>query len=73
MDERAENTGNDRLSVAERIILVQDIWDSIAADQGHLAISESQKADLDMRMNEHLASPTEGSSWDQAVRRIRLR
>jgi len=31
------------LSPAERILFVQDIWDSIAADPGSVALSEAQR------------------------------
>ena len=70
MSERNENADDGRLSIAERIILVQDIWDSIAAEQGDLALSEAQKAELDTRMAEHLSSPDDGNSWEQIKRRL---
>ena len=72
MAERIENAGDDRLSIAERIILDQDIWDSIAADQGQLELSSDQKAELDRRMQEHLASPSEGNNWEQIIKRLSL-
>ena len=72
MAERIENADGDGLSVAERMILVQDIWDSIAADQGQLDLSRAEKAELDGRMKEHLESPGEGSSWEQVVKRLSL-
>lgn len=70
MGERNENIGSHKLSIAERIILVQDIWDSIAVEQGYLDLDESQKAELDRRLNEHLASPEEGNTWGKLKRRI---
>lgn len=73
MNNPSGNSGDDGLSIAERIILVQDIWDSIAAEQGDLALTESQKAELDRRLAEHLASPDEGKSWDQIKLRLSQR
>ena len=34
----------------ERIRLVEDIWDSIAEEQGALAISDEQRRELDRRL-----------------------
>ena len=39
------------LSIDERLRLVEDIWDSIAADQGTLPLTDEQKAELDQRLD----------------------
>jgi putative addiction module component (TIGR02574 family) len=39
-----------KLSVAERIQLVEDLWDSIAADSD-LPLTDAQKAELDRRLS----------------------
>ena len=39
------------LSIDERLRLVEDIWDSIAADQGALPLTDEQKAELDQRLD----------------------
>lgn len=59
-----------QLTVDERLLLVQEIWDSIAADQESLAVTEAQKEELDRRLNDYHASPAEGSSWEDVKRRI---
>jgi putative addiction module component (TIGR02574 family) len=38
------------LSIEERINLVQDIWDSIAAEQACSDLTETQKLELDRRI-----------------------
>ncbi|UQG55121.1 addiction module protein [Marinobacter sp. M3C] len=38
------------IPVADRIQLVQELWDSIAVDQSSLAITEEQKVLLDKRL-----------------------
>ncbi len=38
------------LPINERIKLVEDIWDSIAADQTALPITEAQKKELEKRL-----------------------
>ncbi len=41
------------LSIDERLRLVEDIWDSIAADQGALPLTDEQKAELDQRLDSY--------------------
>lgn len=37
------------LSISQRLLLAQEIWDSIAKDNGNVPISEWQKNELDKR------------------------
>ncbi len=39
------------LPVEERIRVVEDLWDSIAADQKALSLTAAQKAELDRRLD----------------------
>lgn len=52
------------LSVAERIELVQDIWDSIAEIPGDLILTEKQKAELDARSAKLKKDPESGIPWE---------
>lgn len=45
------NTKLKQLPVEEKIRLVEDLWDSIAADQQALRLTAEQKAELDRRLN----------------------
>ena len=47
------------LPIDERIKLVEELWDSIAADQGVLPLTDDEKAELDRRLN---AFETDGSA-----------
>ncbi len=60
----------ERLSVAERIQLVEDIWDSIAAQQQALGLPESQRQELDARLEAHSRDAGAGSSWTEAKARL---
>ncbi len=40
-----------KLSVDERIRIVEDLWDSIAHDQNALPLTLDQKAELDRRLD----------------------
>jgi putative addiction module component (TIGR02574 family) len=52
------------LPIAERIRLVEDLWDSIAADQNALPLTIEQRAELDQRLN---AYETDGKIGRPAV------
>lgn len=54
-----------KLSVAERIQLVEDIWDSIAAHPESLPVTEAHKRELDRRLADYQANPKEGKTWEQ--------
>lgn len=58
------------LSVAERIQLVGDIWDGIAAEQESLEITEAQRIELKRRLDEYRSSGEEGSSWESIKNRL---
>ncbi len=59
-----------KLSVAERIQLVEDLWDSIAADPEGFPLSEAQKAELDRRLEEHRADPDSAVPWEEVRERL---
>jgi len=53
-----------RLPLAERVRLVEAIWDSIAADSAALPLTDAQRAELDRRLAEHEANPDDVVSWE---------
>jgi putative addiction module component (TIGR02574 family) len=57
--------GIDRLSIAERIALVQEIWDSIAAEAEQASLTEAQRQEVDRRLAAHRANPHAGIPWEQ--------
>jgi len=59
-----------KLSVAERILIVEEIWDSIAVEHESVHVTEAQKAELDRRIASCDASPDEGKSWQEIKRRL---
>jgi len=58
------------LPVAERIRLVELIWDSIAAVPEAVSIPEEWKTELNRRLAEFEADPKAGSPWDEVRSRI---
>lgn len=61
------------LSIAERIQIVEDIWDSIAAVPEAVELSEEQKKELDRRLEAYHQNPDAGSPWIEVRERIRNR
>lgn len=59
------------LSVPERIQLVEDIWDSIAALPESVVLPQAQKEELDRRLEALAADPEGGSPWEEVIARIR--
>ena len=59
-----------QLSVAERIQIVEDIWDTIAAVPDALPISEELGEELDRRVESYRQDPNAGSSWEEVKQRI---
>lgn len=54
-----------KLSVEERIKLVQSIWDSIAVDTEVSEISKEHRSILDKRMKDHWNNPQDVVSWEE--------
>ena len=57
--------GMDRLGIEERLALVEELWDSIAAETSAIPLTEAQKAELERRVAEHDANPDDVVSWDE--------
>ena len=60
-----ESLGIDRLPVADRIELAQQIWDSLPADLDALPLSAEQLAELRRRIAEDDANPEDGVPWEE--------
>jgi putative addiction module component (TIGR02574 family) len=58
------------LSPAERIQLVEDIWDSLAEFPEAITLTEAQRQLLDERLKAHRADPKAGSPWPEVKARI---
>ncbi|MBM3981043.1 MAG: addiction module protein [Planctomycetes bacterium] len=68
-----EQLGIDRLTVAERLTLVQAILDSVVAEQPRPALSDAKRAALDRRLADALANPADGVPWEQVEAAARAR
>ena len=65
MPSTLKSLGIDRLPRDERLVLVQDIWDTIASEPEPPLLSEAQRQELVRRAAEDDTAPDEVIPWDQ--------
>jgi putative addiction module component (TIGR02574 family) len=65
MSPQLEALGIDKLSISERIALVQEIWDSIATEVEQAPLTEAQRQEVDRRLAAHRANPQAAIPWEQ--------
>ena len=58
------------LPFAEKLELVESLWDDLARSPERIPLSDALKAELDRRHQEYLANPREGSAWEEVRRRV---
>jgi len=60
-----------QLSVAERIQLAQDIWDTVWSRPENLKLTEAQSQELERRLQSYRREPESSVPWDEVKERIR--
>ena len=53
-----------KLPFAEKMQLVEDLWDAIAAEAARHRLSDAQKRVLEQRLLESQQNPDAGESWE---------
>jgi putative addiction module component (TIGR02574 family) len=71
MSPMLKTLGIDQMSVAQRILLVEEIWDSIASEEAEVPLTDAQRQDLERRIAAYEANPKAGSSWEEVKARLR--
>jgi len=59
-----------KLSVAERLRLIESIWDSIAAEPDAFPLTDEVREELDRRLSDAEANPGVGRSWAEVKARL---
>lgn len=61
------------LSPSEKLQLVEDLWDDLAATPQAVPVHDWQKEELARRKANLIKNPAAGLSWDEVKRRVRSR
>ena len=61
------------LTPAEKLQLVEDLWDDLAATPSHVPLHEWQKKELARRKANLMSKPASGLSWDEVKAGVRSR
>jgi len=73
MSPTLEELGIDRLSIQERLALVQEILDSVMAERGPGPLSEAKRQELQRRLTDHAANPGDVIPWEQVKAEVEAR
>ena len=65
--------GFTKLGTPEKILLVEDLWESIASDESAVPVPESHMKELDERLKRHESAPGNLLSLDELRTRIENR
>ena len=58
------------LTVSERIILAEKLWDSVLSKESEIKLTQNQEIELDKRLNAFMTDQDPGSSWSDVKKRI---
>ena len=61
------------LSPSEKLQLVEDLWDDLAASPESVPVHDWQKEELDRRKANLMKNPASGLTWEEVQRRVRTR
>lgn len=59
-----------KLSTSEKILIIEDIWESIITSQHNYSINETHKKLLNERLEAYNKNPDEGKSWEDVKKTI---
>ena len=62
-----------KLSIEERLKLLEQLWDSLSNTPDALALSDTQRAELDRRLDDLDREGPVGIPWNEVLARIRNR
>ncbi len=59
-----------RLTAAQKLLLVSELWDDLAAHPTEVPVSREQMAELDRRMEVYRRDPSQVLTWEAIQQRI---
>lgn len=73
MNVTLKSLGIDQMSVAERIHLAEEIWNSIIDEAEVSPLTVEQREDLKRRLAGYEANPNRGSPWEEVKAKLQSR
>ena len=61
------------LSPSEKLQLVEDLWDDLAATPEAIPLHDWQLAEVERRKTNLQRNPASGLTWDEVLKRVRSR
>ena len=61
------------LSVADRLQLLEEIWDSLAETPEAIPVTDAQRKELERRRRAHARNPSAAKSWAEVRTRLKRR
>ena len=58
------------LSTAEKLELIDELWESVIQDQHQISVTDEQRAELDRRLAAYEIDRDRGESWELVRKRI---
>ncbi len=63
----------DELSTAERLQLLEQLWDSLSSTPGGVPLTDAQRQELDRRLDDLEREGAAGIPWNEVLQQIRKR
>lgn len=73
MGASVKSLGIDKLDVADRLALVEEIWASIVADGKAFPLTSAQREELDRRVADDDSYPSDVLPWSEVKATVRAR
>ncbi len=58
------------LSVAQRLLIMGQIWDSIVDNPDSISLTAAQQHELDIRLKSYYENPKAGQSWESVKKEL---
>jgi putative addiction module component (TIGR02574 family) len=58
------------LSVAQRLVIMSQIWESIAESPDSIPLTAAQQQELDARLNSYYENPKAGQPWEKIKEKL---
>lgn len=58
------------LTPSEKILLAEELWDSVASEEKLFPLTDDQRRELDSRLESYSANPEAGDTWENVRNRI---